>query len=131
MKKTYTDRNEALTAHSVELEQYLETTLTVRCAGATKAGCCPVKKADDKQAGFCLGSYKFGCKESAEKAALKAREAANKIELVMKVGDECYKCPTQAAGAAKKCNGKSHLLRWQSRNHLRDDRQAAINRPTN
>ena len=104
--QTYADRNEALAAHAAELERFLTDALTVKYAVGDECVACPQTAQElaqklRKPLRFRLASFDFADRDSAEKAAEKARAASQAVQMKMMVGEKSFCCPDAAAQAAK------------------------------
>ena len=100
------DKAKAMDALSQQVEKAYENMLTVNyCVDGKTTGCCETATAMAKEANkpmcYGVGSFCFDSKEDAEKAAKVAREAGDKVQMVMLVGDEKFDCPHHASEAAK------------------------------
>lgn len=106
-EKVYTDKSEALEAEATALERFLNDMLTVQSGSGDAPTCGRMSGATVAEHGalkpaFRLASYGFADRQSAEKAAQSAREASEKVEMKMTVGDKAYSCPVRAGQAAEK-----------------------------
>lgn len=104
--KVYADKSEAMKVYAGALDGFLDDMLTVKYAVGDKCTGCSksaeaMAKDGCKQVRYRLASFDFADRASADKAAQMAREASEKIELTMVVGDETFVCPVGAAGAAE------------------------------
>ena len=104
--KVYADKSEAMKAYAVVLDEFADGTLEIKYAVGNKCTGCSksaeaMAKDGCKQVRYRLASFDFADRASADKAAQMAREASEKIELTMVVGDETFVCPVGAAGAAE------------------------------
>lgn len=105
--KTFAKQDEAMTAYADLLEKHLDGMLTVKFVVGDECVACPTSAqqlAKEKRAKvqYRLAAYDFESQEKADKAAGRAREAAEKVSIKMVVGDEAFQCPVSAKDASQK-----------------------------
>jgi hypothetical protein len=105
--KEYSGRSEADEAFANLLESYLTQITTVRYMVADKCVACPMhaRGLAGESGGtirYCVGTATFDSEEQAQKAAERAREAADKVKMTMQVDGRPYTCDKSAAKACVK-----------------------------
>jgi hypothetical protein len=105
-KKAFADKSEANKAYADALDNYFDDMLTVRYAVGNKSMKCgdsakSIAKKEGTKVNYQLASFRFEDRESAEKAAKTAREAADQVTMKLVVGEKTYSCPMQASHVAK------------------------------
>lgn len=106
--KTYTDKGEALVAYADVLDKHLAKITTVTYGVGDETMQCPMAAKDlaskmDKPVAYRVGTASFEDQAKADKAAKDAREAADKVKMVMTVdGKPVEGCPVDAKATACK-----------------------------
>lgn len=132
-EKTFTKKEEALSAYAEVLDNYFTELTSVRyCVGESRMQC-PVSAEDvaRKEGGkveFALANFRFASKEAAEKAAAEAREAAAQVKMKMVVAGKEYCCATMAKEAAQKNNCQVEYLVGDTKACGREEAEIALRR---
>lgn len=119
--KSFDDKGEALVAYTKELNGFVESaTSTVKFSVNGECMACPVSAGDAaKKSGkpmmYRVATVDFKNESDAKKALAAAKEAADKVEMKIMVGDKSMSCPVSAADVAKKENKKVEYVVGESR----------------
>lgn len=119
--KSFEDKGEALVAYTKELNGFVESaTSSIKFAVDGECMACPVSAGDAaKKSGkpmmYRVATVDFKNESDAKKALAAAKEAADKVEMKIMVGDKCMGCPVSAADVAKKENKKVEYVVGESR----------------
>ncbi len=105
--KEYADEVEAKKAYATALDEYLKDITTMKYAVGKECVACPMTaesmaKKDGQPVKYRLATFEFADKAKAEKAAVAAKEAADKVAMKWAVGDKSFCCDKMAAEAAQK-----------------------------
>jgi hypothetical protein len=105
--KEYSERSKADEAFADLLESYLTQITTVRYMVGDKCVACPMhaRGLAGESGGtirYCVGTATFDSEEQAQKAAGRAREAADNVKMTMHVDGRPYTCDKSAAKACVK-----------------------------
>ncbi len=120
-EKTFADKGEATVAYTKELNGFVESaTSSIKFSVGGECMACPVSAGDAaKKSGkpmmYRVATVDFKNESDAKKAIAAAKEAAEKVEMKIMVGDKCMGCPDSAAEVAKKENKKVEYVVGESR----------------
>lgn len=119
--ETFADKTEANVAYTKELNSFVESaTSTLKYSVGDECVACPVTAGEmAKKSGspmrYRVATVDFKTEAEAKKVMAAAKEAADKVEMKIMVGEKCMSCPDSAAEAARKENKKVEYVVGESR----------------
>lgn len=102
----YADPMKAAKAWKKQLDGHLVSLTSVKYSVDGQCVGCPMTaqqmaRESGKKMQYQLAAFKFDNRQTADSAIKRAKEAADGVKMVMKVGDDSFCCPTAAGEAAK------------------------------
>lgn len=118
--KTYATEAEATEALTTALDDFYTTLTTVKYAVGDNCVACPsaaaeLAKKENKKVGYRVATVSFETERDADAAVKAAKAAAEKVEMKIVVGDQCFTCPMSAGEVAKKEGKKVEFVVGETR----------------